>query len=123
MFGGECLYDQDCCRGVLFWASRKVFMGWPYKAMKVVSGAGAGKMWSAVCFSRRLNLTACMPWQPSGASVFFEVFLWQWMQCGAAATDAMAAQWQKSVKLTLNDTSITNAFHCMELSFDITVRS
>ena len=33
--------------------------------------------------------------------------------------DAMAAQWQKSVKLTLNDTSINNAFHCMELSFDI----
>jgi len=45
------------------------------------------------------------------------------MQCaGAAAAAAIAAQWQKSVKLTLKVTSIDNAFHCMEFSLGMPMR-
>ena len=36
---------------------------------------------------------------------------------------AVAAQWQKTVKLMLKVTSINNAFHCMELSFGMSTQS
>lgn len=67
-----------------------------------IIASGAAWIWSASCFSARLNLTDSALWQ---GFVFFS----QQQLCFWAV-----AQWQKTVKLAVKTTSIRSAFAHMD---------
>src|SRR5579871_7066984 len=68
-------------------------------------GSGAASIWSASCFSTRLNLTAWALLQ--GLDCFSS---WQQQECFLAWA---VAQWQKTVRLAAKATSIRSALRRM----------